>query len=297
MKRVKQSFTLIEILVVIVIIGILSSFIFFTINDSVEKAQIAKSKMFSESIRNNLLLNLVSEWSFDDNTNLGIDSWGSNNAQSIEGSPQFKAINECVSGNCIEFNGSSDYIEYGDVPALRPVATNRTFSFWTYSDLFGNYTVFSTGNGYMTRNGLSLFYINESSVVISYDFSNTSYLTLNCSTQTKKWTFFTLLIETEGTNSDISLYQNGNFKDSDSMPRNLTTGYLGTFKIAGMESGADCDVLYLFNGKIDEFKIYDDIISESQINQKYLAGLNNLYAKGMISTIEYNEKINNLAQK
>jgi len=50
MKKEKQSFTLIEILVVIVIIGILSSFIFFTINDSVEKAQIAKSKMFSESI-------------------------------------------------------------------------------------------------------------------------------------------------------------------------------------------------------------------------------------------------------
>jgi len=38
MKHENQSFTLIEILVVIVIIGILSSFIFFTINDSVEKA-------------------------------------------------------------------------------------------------------------------------------------------------------------------------------------------------------------------------------------------------------------------
>ena len=44
MKRERQSFTLVEILVVIVIIGILSSFIFFTINDSVDKANIAKSK-------------------------------------------------------------------------------------------------------------------------------------------------------------------------------------------------------------------------------------------------------------
>jgi prepilin-type N-terminal cleavage/methylation domain-containing protein len=105
MKTVKQSFTLVEILVVIVIIGILSSFIFFTINDSVEKASIAKSKMFSESIRNNLLLNLVSEWKLDGNAN---DSWGSNNGTPT--SVSYEAEANCVSGQCASFGGSTSYI-------------------------------------------------------------------------------------------------------------------------------------------------------------------------------------------
>jgi len=105
MKHEKQSFTLIEILVVIVIIGILSSFIFFTINDSVEKANIAKSKMFSESIRNNLLLNLVSEWKLDETSGTTFyDTWGSNNG--TNNGAGFET--DCISGGCVSFDGNDN---------------------------------------------------------------------------------------------------------------------------------------------------------------------------------------------
>jgi len=49
-----------------------------------------------------------------------------------------------------------------------------------------------------------------------------------------------------------------------------------------------------FKGLIDEVRIYDVAISGELINKNYLAGLNNLYAKGLISEREYN---NRLAEK
>ena len=60
-----KSFTLIELLVVIVIIGILAGVIIVSTSSSISKASIAKSKVFSESLRNELILNLKMEFSFD----------------------------------------------------------------------------------------------------------------------------------------------------------------------------------------------------------------------------------------
>lgn len=60
-----KSFTLIELLVVIVIIGILSGIIMISTSSSIDKASLAKSKVFSENIRNRMLLNLKMEFQFD----------------------------------------------------------------------------------------------------------------------------------------------------------------------------------------------------------------------------------------
>jgi len=74
----QKSFTLIELLVVIVIIGILAGVIMISTSSSIDKANVAKAKTFSESIKNNLMLNLVSEWNFDDSSNPYKDFWGNN---------------------------------------------------------------------------------------------------------------------------------------------------------------------------------------------------------------------------
>jgi prepilin-type N-terminal cleavage/methylation domain-containing protein len=60
MKK-ENSFTLIEILVVIVVIGILSSFILIGINSINENARITKIKVFANSLRNSLLTDIVFE--------------------------------------------------------------------------------------------------------------------------------------------------------------------------------------------------------------------------------------------
>ena len=65
MKTNNKSFTLIELLVVIVIIGILAGVIMISTSSSIDKANIAKSKVFEESVQNNLAANMVSRWTLE----------------------------------------------------------------------------------------------------------------------------------------------------------------------------------------------------------------------------------------
>ena len=71
-----KSFTLIELLVVIVIIGILAGVIIVSTSSSINKANLAKAQSFSNTVQNELLLNLVSEWTFDEGG--AQDTWGNN---------------------------------------------------------------------------------------------------------------------------------------------------------------------------------------------------------------------------
>ncbi len=101
-----KSFTLIELLVVIVIIGVLAGVTMISTSSSINKANFAKGKAFNESTSNSLLLNLLSEWKFDNSS--AEDSWQNNNGTVLAGAPTFlSGANEgdCVFGGCVKFNG------------------------------------------------------------------------------------------------------------------------------------------------------------------------------------------------
>jgi prepilin-type N-terminal cleavage/methylation domain-containing protein len=266
MNKVKQSFTLVEILVVIVIIGILSSFIFFTINDSVEKANIAKSKMFSESIRNNLLLNLVGEWDFDDSSSLGKDTWGSNNMTITNIGMEEES--KCVSGGCANYMDAT-ITNYITVP-INTIngLTDFTITLWMKAQ--------RTGDRYIV-----------SGATISSD--NAMLLR---STSEDVWRF--VMWKRDGT--ECHAYQDGIINDGliySCPPNPISIDSL----ILGQDQdsvGGGFAATQTFNGLLDEFKIYNDSVSESQVRQNYLSGLNNLYAKGLITELEYNEKLSEL---
>ena len=122
-----KSFTLIELLVVIVIIGILAGVIIVSTSSSIEKANFAKAQAFSNTVQQELLLNLVSEWTFDEGS--AQDSWGNNDGTVYGAIHQNKASRNCVYGGCYSFDGTDDYISSTN-GKLIPNQTIYTITGW-----------------------------------------------------------------------------------------------------------------------------------------------------------------------
>ena len=100
----KKSFTLIELLVVIVIIGILAE-LYDLYSSSIDKANIAKLKVFEESIQNNLAANMVSRWPLDEGSEILERCLNTKQGTlyNLNNTPTSGWLSEsqCVSGSCL----------------------------------------------------------------------------------------------------------------------------------------------------------------------------------------------------
>ena len=298
----KESFTLIEILVVIVIIGILSAFVLVGMSSVTESANITKSKAFSNSLRNSLLMNLVSEWKFDGPTMIdnnatnedAKDSWGNNNTSSVGGNPLVKGGTNCLSGKCVAFDGSGDYFSVLDSSTLDSIfgTENFTLEAWIYSiksaayqgiinKRTSNYFSASPGGLFIDNNGDVLYFLigtgNEAETIVS-----TSYNIINLH---DKWIH---VVGTAG-NGYMKLYINSLQTTSPvaitlDPPTNDEPMTIGAF-YAGSRS---------FSGRIDEVKIYNNPVSVIKIEQNYFLGLNNLYKNRGITLNEFNQRLTEL---
>jgi prepilin-type N-terminal cleavage/methylation domain-containing protein len=123
--KIKTAFTLIELLVVIAIIGILSGLIVITMSGTTQKATIAKAQVFSNSLRNSLMMNIIGEWKFDELTTAidGTaiqDSWGGvnngtldTNSVAADSTDKLRSGTDCISDKCLYFDAVDDYIDCG----------------------------------------------------------------------------------------------------------------------------------------------------------------------------------------
>jgi len=288
-----KSFTLIELLVVIVIIGILAGVIMISTSSSIDKANFAKAKAFSSTAQNELLSNLVSEWTFDEpeEGNITKDTWG-NNHGIVVGATQ---VDDCVFGKCYSFNGANDYIDIGQT--LKPSRTkDKTYSFWVNLNSYGG-TVFASGNLYSYKGGFSVFKLkNNTSISFSYELNDSPYqFDFKCSTNLKTWTFFVITFKPNNLNIAFNLYKNGTLVDNQTKTLAIGGQNTTSSKIGAQSNGNPIQQIYFLNGFIDDFRVYDAALSSSQIKQNYIAGLNSMLANGNISKEDYNERINTLA--
>ena len=137
--RNNKSFTLIELLVVIVIIGILAGVIMISTSSSIDKANFAKAQAFSSTIQNELLSNLVSEWTFNEpqEGNITKDSWGNSHGTVVGAQYKDSRTGECVFGGCYSFDGQDDYIDCGNDSSLNIGYNDYAFSLWFKKNTFG----------------------------------------------------------------------------------------------------------------------------------------------------------------
>jgi prepilin-type N-terminal cleavage/methylation domain-containing protein len=304
-KLLKQAFTLIELLVVIAIIGILSGLIVVSMSGVTQKANIAKAQVFSNSLRNSLMANLVSEWKFNDlssaidGTSI-IDSWsGANNlildinSVAADTSNKVRTGSECVSGNCLFFDGIDDYLysasgtnsnlDFGN----GTTDTSFTVSGWfKLADITDSYLI--------VKNQYHLFLGGSSHLYLRlYDTSASAFIARRADPITaylNQWIYIVGTYDGSRTVSGIKLYLNGVRSDN--------LDYVSGTYVA-METGTDLAIGKIsssyVSGLIDDVRIFNNAITATQIREQYYVGLNSLLINGSITREEYLSRINDYA--
>ena len=299
MSKKQLAFTLIELLVVIAIIGILSGLIVVSMSGVTQKATIAKAQVFSNSLRNSLMLNLVSEWKFDGMTSDGadavagdvLDTWSGGNNGSITIAPTVKTSSNCVSGSCLYFNGSDDYVSLGGSNSLA-IAKKITVETWVKIDSFASDRILivkSTGFGFnygfllRTCNGTPQFrFVVGNGTAIGDPLSG--------AVMANKW--YHVVGTYDGSN--VKIYLDGQFKTSVSLTGDINYTGVGNLYFGRDSTWAGPVAL----GYLDNVRIYSDAVPVSYIKEQYYIGLSKLLINGAINKEEYLSRTEELlAQK
>ena len=293
-KAFKTAFTLIELLVVIAIVGILSGLIVVTMNGVTAKANIAKSQVFSNSLRNALMMNLVSEWKFhgsgildggDATTVYTQDTWGTNHGSSITGTLKVYSGNNCIAGSCLYFDGSS-YISGGS--NLIPSQAFYTIEGWIKipSSVTGNSNRYlinlSNGEG---APGFSPCFWTAYKPLVYLNSSNYKYGASDL--RDDKWhhIVFVVIGSAMADVANSRVYVDGKLEGTGSVSNsNSPVLPTGSFRIGTY-----------YTGYMDGIRVYKEIMPASIIKDQYYIGLNQLLKNGAISSSEYLDRINNSA--
>jgi prepilin-type N-terminal cleavage/methylation domain-containing protein len=309
-KLLKQAFTLIELLVVIAIIGILSGLIVVSMSGVTQKASIAKAQVFSNSLRNSLMLNLVSQWNFDSavvvadgsavTSNYLIDSWGQKNGIVTANPPTVSS--DCIYGSCLNFNGSK-YISIAD-DAVFNFGAQMTAMLWTKASAQNNTSIISQID---IGTNQRAWYIVSYSPDTSY---NRMYVaifddgTVNAAHYTNNYTNSAVfdgnwhLIGFTWSAGVLKLYVDGQsvpFTTSGSLTTNSIYNSTAALTIGSyLNNGTPTNY---FTGLIDEVRLYNLVIPTSKIQEQYYLGLNKMLNNGNISREEYISRINSIATR
>jgi prepilin-type N-terminal cleavage/methylation domain-containing protein len=295
-KNKQKSFTLIELLVVIVIIGILAGVVMISTSSSIQKANFAKAQAFSSTVQNELLSDLVSEWTFDEDSGTLIkDTWSNNNGTAYN-NPQSLSGNNCVFDKCLEFTGSSSYVSVADNDSL-DIKNAITLAAWVKTTSKTQQAIIqkSANNTFVDPwRVYALLLVYESSKIKTRFSISTGaagsqiQLKGNTGLNLNEWYY---IVGTWQSGTKARIYLNG----KEDYPGGMTfTGPIGTndepFRMANTPTNTE-----RFYGVIDDVRIYNAALTSSKIKQNYIAGLGSMLANGNISKEDYNERINNLA--
>lgn len=302
----KKGFTLIELLVVIAVIGILSGMIVVSMNGVTRQASVAKAQVYSNSLRNSLLLNFVGDITLDGTYN---DTWN-NNTGTAGGTPTAYSGTSCVQNSCYSFNGgvggssSTNYITLPDISNYT-MGTQMTAMIWIKgnsqtgkvpfahwddagaSTLRGEWQIMGGANGTMR-------------VIVSNDGTINSlvkdYITTVSTPFDGTWHLVGFTFAPGATTGTLTLYVDGvAVAVTASVDANVPSIYNSTsvLSLACSVTNGACTAGTYFAGLLDDARLYNATIPLSQIKEMYYAGLTKLFNSGKISFEEYSDRTAN----
>jgi prepilin-type N-terminal cleavage/methylation domain-containing protein len=285
-KNNQKGFTLTELLVVIAVIGLLSSIIFAVTRGAGEQGRIAKGHYFSQHLQNSLGSFLVGRWSFDEGTgSTANDTSGWENNGTLVGSPVWRCASidsnytPSNQGCSLEFNGSTQYVNAGNATSLQNLR-QITYEAWVYNNGSSNiqtiidkrYFVLSIN----TSNGLRGVVESTGGGV---------YFSSSLSIPLQSWSHVVMAYDDNG---DRKIYL---FVNNASATSAAVTGTLYSDSGFNQWIGRANYLDRWFNGLIDEVRIYNTTLTSAQIEAQYYAGLQRLLAKNLISETEYQQRL------
>jgi len=220
---------------------------------------------------NIVLGNLMAEYRMDERTIANQDSKGSNHG-SIGVSRTYSATG--VSSGAMRFNGSDDYIIVDSLIEDIEDNTGGSISFWVSPDDFVTSTVFGTGRA-SSVNWASRVQLIDNKCKFSLKSTSTDTWEPDITINADEWSH--CLIQSNG--SKIEIYVNGVkstvtktgstfsegswFNDLSQLPDKACLGTL-------CQNGGQTTY---FTGELDEFLIYNDSLTASEVESLYKAGL------------------------
>jgi prepilin-type N-terminal cleavage/methylation domain-containing protein len=283
----QKGFTLVEILVVIAVIGLLSSIIFAITRGADEQGRIAKGLYFSQHLQNSLGSYAAGIWNFDEGSgSTANDTSGWENNGTLVNSPTWRCASTDTSytpssqGCSLEFNGSNQYVNAGNDASLN-ITSAITMEAWVkkpdYSRITdaiirkaGSYVLYFSNAGDGEPQGLQTYFWGLANPRLGYSYTNF----IN-----DRW------YHVAGTynGSVAKLYVNG--------VEVATENKTGSFTISdsNVAIGASSDGQMYFSGLIDEARIYETALTLSHVQSLYYAGLDKLLNEKQISEQEYQQ--------
>lgn len=294
-KITQQAFTLIELIVVVVIVAVLSGLLIVGMSSSIQSGNIAKVQIFTNNLKNTFGINLVSEWKLDEGSGTTLtDSWsgGNNGTLTCPTSTCWKSGSNCIGSSCVYLPGNdasyitvpdSNNLHFGDV----------TISFWVYNEVSANtYPTLINKHDQSSTVGFWWSYTAASGRTIRWQYSTGSaYASVSWSTvfPTNTWSHLTYTYD--NTSKTVQLLINGISKGILSTPSSLPVTsaalYFGSY-----QGGTPAS--YAFDGAFDEIRIFNTVISSSEIKDQYFSGMNKLLARGQMLKEDYTRRLSEL---
>ena len=310
LKNSRKAFTLVEILVVIAVIGLLSSIIFAITRGADEQGRIAKGLYFSQHLHNSLGSYAAGIWSFDEGSGTAandISGWDNNGT--LVNTPTWRCAsidtNYTPSGQgcSLEFagSGSGQYIRIGNTDTFKwmhgaenPSGFKFTLELWikrlaggpdgwifgTVGHNFSNVGVFLYLNGGTSirmgiagGSGTAVFQANDILTVPSD--GRFHHLA---------WTYDHSL-----SSGNSKLYFDGDLKHTGNKGSGTVSTANSTYvpNIGAVGNGSSL----IPNSMLDDVRIYATSLTSTQIESQYYASLGRLLDKDQITKQEHQERL------